>query len=209
MMDPGMETPSPETWRDPDGEGPLAFAVFGLGNPGGRYLRTRHNLGFLLVELLVDRLGARPGSAAHDAIHHEARLEGNVVHLLRPLTWMNRSGLAVESFLARAQIPTERLLVAVDDTVLDLGRLRLRPRGSHGGHNGLKSVEERLGSQDYARLRMGCGPAPDGVDLADFVLGEFASDEEAVVGELVQKAADAVCSWVLSGPGETMSRFNG
>lgn len=208
-VNPGMETPTPDLRRDPDGDGPPAFAVFGLGNPGARYLRTRHNLGFRLVEVLVDRLGARPRSGAPDAIHHEARLEGNVVHLLRPLTWMNRSGLAVESFLARTRIPAERLLVAVDDTALDLGRLRLRARGSHGGHNGLRSVEERLGSQEYARLRMGCGPAPDGVELADFVLGEFASDEEAVVGELCRRAADAVSSWVLAGPGETMGRFNG
>jgi PTH1 family peptidyl-tRNA hydrolase len=187
----------------------MAFAVFGLGNPGERYLRTRHNLGFLLVELLVDRLGARPRSGAHDAIHHEADLEGKIVHLLRPLTWMNRSGLAVESFLERTQIPPDHILVAVDDTALDLGRLRLRARGSHGGHNGLRSVEERLGSPDYPRLRMGCGPAAEEEDLADFVLGKFASDDEAVVGELLEKAADAVCSWVLSGTEETMSRFNG
>lgn len=207
--DPRMEIPSPEARRDPDGEGRLAFAIFGLGNPGERYHRTRHNLGFLLVDLLVDRLGARPRSGAHDAIHHEADLEGHCVHLLRPLTWMNRSGLAVESFLARAQIDPGRLLVAVDDTALDLGRLRIRARGSHGGHNGLRSVEGRLGSPDYARLRMGCGPAPEDEDLADFVLGEFASDEEAVVDELLEKAADAVCSWVLSGTEETMSRFNG
>jgi len=208
-VDPTVETPSPETRLDPDGEGREAFAVFGLGNPGERYLRTRHNLGFLLVELLVDRLGARPRSGAHDAIHHEADLEGKPVHLLRPLTWMNRSGLAVESFLDRTSIPPDRTLIAVDDTALDLGRLRLRARGSHGGHNGLRSVEERLGSTDYPRLRLGCGPAPEEEDLADFVLGEFASDEEAVVGELLEKAADAVCSWVLSGTEETMSRFNG
>jgi PTH1 family peptidyl-tRNA hydrolase len=122
---------------------------------------------------------------------------------------MNRSGLAVESFLAGHPIDPDRWLVAVDDAALDLGRLRLRPRGSHGGHNGLRSVEGRIGSTDYARLRMGCGPAPEDEDLADFVLGEFAAEEEAGVGELLEKAADAVCSWVLSGTEETMSRFNG
>jgi len=208
-VEPTVESPSPETRHDPDGEGRKAFAVFGLGNPGERYLRTRHNLGFLLVELLVDRLGARPRSGAHNAIHHEVDLEGNRVHLLRPLTWMNRSGLAVESFLARTQIDPDHLLVAVDDTALDLGKLRIRARGSHGGHNGLRSVEERLGSPDYARLRMGCGPATEDEDLADFVLGEFVAEDDAAVNELLDRAADAVCSWVLSGTDETMSRFNG
>jgi PTH1 family peptidyl-tRNA hydrolase len=122
---------------------------------------------------------------------------------------MNRSGLAVEAFVGRHEIGREGLLVAVDDAVLDFGRLRLRARGSHGGHNGLRSVEERLGSEDYARLRMGCGPAPEDEDLADFVLGEFADEEDDAVGELLERAADAVCSWVLSGTEETMSRFNG
>jgi PTH1 family peptidyl-tRNA hydrolase len=206
---PKVETPSPETRTDPDGEGRETFAVFGLGNPGERYLRTRHNLGFLLVELLVDRLGARPRSGAPDAIHHEAEIEDKRVHLLRPLTWMNRSGIAVDAFLAATELNLSRVLVAVDDTALELGKLRLRARGSHGGHNGLRSIEERLGTGDYARLRMGCGPAPEEEDLADFVLGEFAADEEAVVDELLDRAANAVRSWVLEGTSLTMSRFNG
>ena len=192
-----METPSPETRSHDDGEGPRAFAVFGLGNPGERYLRTRHNLGFLLVERLVDRLGARPRGDTPDAIHHEARLEGFELHLLRPLTWMNRSGLAVESFLARMELDPDQMLVAVDDAAIDLGRLRLRPKGSHGGHNGLRSVEERLGGEDYTRLRMGCGPAPEEEDLADFVLGEFAAEDDGAVDELLDRAADEVCSWIL------------
>ena len=206
---PRVETPSPETRREADGEGPAVFAVFGLGNPGARYLRTRHNLGFLLVEHLVDRLDARPRGGATDAIHHEARLEGHVLHLLRPMTWMNLSGRAVDAFLARAELGLERVLVAVDDAALDLGRIRLRARGSHGGHNGLRSVQEVLGTSDWARLRLGCGPVPEGSDLADFVLGEFAADEDAVVEQLIERSADAVCSWVLSGTDLTMSQFNG
>lgn len=204
-----METPSPEPRLETDGEGPAAFAVFGLGNPGVRYLRTRHNLGFLLVERLVDRLGARPRGGATNAIHHEARLDGHVLHLLRPLTWMNLSGRAVDSFLARTELGLERVLVAVDDVALDLGRTRLRARGSDGGHNGLRSVQDVLGTTEWARLRLGCGPAPEQADLADFVLGEFAADEEAAVDELLERSADAVCSWVLSGTERTMSQFNG
>ena len=187
----------------------MAFAVFGLGNPGARYLRTRHNLGFLLVDRLVNRLGARSCGGVTDAIHHQARLEGRVLHLLRPLTWMNLSGRAVESFLARAGLEMERVLVAVDDTALDLGRIRLRARGSHGGHNGLRSVEDVLGTSDWARLRLGCGPVPGETDLADFVLAEFAADEAAAVEDLIERSADAVCSWVLSGTDLTMSQFNG
>lgn len=206
---PRVETPSPEPRPEAEGEGPAVFAVFGLGNPGARYVRTRHNLGFLLVERLVARLGARPRGGATDAIHHEARLEGHVLHLLRPLTWMNLSGRAVESFLARAGLGLERALMAVDDVTLDLGRIRLRARGSSGGHNGLRSVEEVLGTSNWARLRMGCGPAPEEADLADFVLGEFVADEEAAVEDLIERSADAVCSWVLSGTDQTMSQFNG
>jgi PTH1 family peptidyl-tRNA hydrolase len=208
-MVPRVETPSPETRIGPDGEGRKAFAVFGLGNPGERYLRTRHNLGFLLVELLVERMGARPRSGAPHSIHHEVELEGRTLHLLRPLTWMNRSGIAVASFLASTELDLDRVLVAVDDTALELGKLRLRARGSHGGHNGLRSIEDRLGTGDYARLRMGCGPAPETGDLADFVLGEFAAEEEVVADELLDRAANAVRSWVLEGTDLTMSRFNG
>jgi PTH1 family peptidyl-tRNA hydrolase len=96
----------------------------------------------------------------------------------------------------------------VDDAALELGRIRLRARGSHGGHNGLRSVQEVLGTSDWTRLRLGCGPVPEGSDLADFVLGEFAADEDAVVEQLIERSADAVCSWVLSGTDLTMSQFN-
>ena len=204
-----METPSPDR-RDADGgEGRGVLALFGLGNPGRQYLRTRHNLGFMLVERLVDRLDAPARSRAPDAIHHEARIGATTLHLLRPLTWMNRSGRAVGSFLAASGLDPGSILVAVDDVALDLGILRLRARGSHGGHNGLRSVEESLETPDWARLRLGCGPAPADQDLADFVLGEFAADEEAVVDELLDRAVEAVRSWVLSGTEVTMSRFNG
>ena len=122
---------------------------------------------------------------------------------------MNLSGRAVDSFLARAELGLGQVLVAVDDAALDLGRIRLRPRGSHGGHNGLRSVQEVLGTSDWARLRMGCGPVPEDEDLAEFVLGEFVADEEEAVEKLIERSAEAVCSWVLSGTERTMSQFNG
>lgn len=203
-----VETPTPESGIEA-GPTVLTWALFGLGNPGARYLRTRHNLGFLLVERLVHRLDAKACSGSPDVIHHRASLDGHTLDLLRPLTWMNRSGLAVQSFRDRHGLSTDQLLVAVDDVVLETGKLRLRTRGSHGGHNGLRSVEECLGTTEWARLRLGCGPAPEQEDLADFVLGEFAVDEERGVDELLDRAADAVCSWVLAGTELTMSRFNG
>jgi len=203
-----VETPSPDSGLH-EGEDQSVFALFGLGNPGARYLRTRHNLGFLLVERLVDHLEAKAASGSADAVHHVATIEGRTLHLLRPLTWMNRSGIAVEQFRDRTGLALGQLLVAVDDVALDLGRIRLRPGGSDGGHNGLRSVQEHLGTSDWARLRLGCGPAPEDQDLADFVLGDFAADDGAVVDELTERAANAVCSWVLSGTDMTMSRFNG
>lgn len=204
-----METTNPESGRrDPEGA-PRSCALFGLGNPGRQYRQTRHNLGFMLVDRLVDELHARPRAADCEAVHHEARIGDIALHLLRPLTWMNRSGRAVAGFLAATGLTSGQILVAVDDVALDLGTLRLRARGSHGGHNGLRSVTESLGTTDWARLRLGCGPAPEEMDLADFVLGEFATDEVAVVDELLDRAVEAVRSWVLSGTELTMSRFNG
>ena len=161
------------------------------------------------MERLVDGLDAKAASGSADAIHHVATIEGRTLHLLRPLTWMNRSGIAVDAFRERIGLPLDRLLVAVDDVALDLGSIRLRPRGSSGGHNGLLSVEEHLGTGGWARLRLGCGPAPKDTDLADFVLGEFATADGTVVDELLERAVDAVHSWVLSGTEMTMSRFNG
>ena len=194
---------SSEAARDPD------WVLFGLGNPGPRYRHTRHNLGFLLLDRLEESLGVRPRAGRGDYLCGEALLEGRRLHVVRPMTYMNLSGRAVEQFLERERPIAPRLLVAVDEVALPLGTLRLRARGSAGGHNGLKSVEDCLATTDYARLRMGCGPAPEQEDLADFVLGEFAPREWDVVGEMLERAAQAVRSWVHDGTELTMSRFNG
>jgi peptidyl-tRNA hydrolase, PTH1 family len=202
-----MEQPhagfEPEAGAAPD------RVVFGLGNPGPRYRRTRHNLGFLLIDRIEEELGIRPRAGEGDYLRSEAVVGGHRLHLVRPLTYMNLSGRAVGHFVARERIAFSRLLVAVDDVALPLGALRLRAKGTAGGHNGLSSVEATLGTSVYARLRLGCGPAPQDADLADFVLGEFAPDEWGVVDELLQRAAQAVRCWVLEGTEVTMSRFNG
>lgn len=131
------------------------------------------------------------------------------MHWLRPLTWMNRSGVAVRDAVARLRLEPEDVLVVVDDVALELGRLRLRARGSAGGHNGLKSVEESLGTREYPRLRLGCGPAPVDRDLTDWVLGDFAEEEWEEVDAMLAKADEAVRCWVRNGTEETMARFNG
>ncbi len=189
--------------RGPDSEVRL---VVGLGNPTERYRRTRHNLGFRVL----DALAHGPVTAgAGDYLQLDWTVGGNRVVGIRPLTYMNRSGRAVREACLRFGVVPEDCLVVVDDVALPLGRLRLRARGSAGGHNGLKSVEECLQTQDYPRLKLGCGPLPEGEDLADWVLGDFTEEEEKEVGAMVERAKDAVTTWVRHGAEETMARFNG
>lgn len=202
-----MEQPCAGT--EPEARAAADLALFGLGNPGPQYHRTRHNLGFLLIDRLEEQLRIRPTAGRGDYLVSTAQVGDRRLHLVRPLTFMNRSGSAVRHFVEQEGLERSNLLVAVDEVALPLGTLRLRPSGSAGGHNGLKSVEGALGTADYARLRIGCGPAPQEGDLADFVLGEFALDEWGEVDELLERAARAVRSWVLEGTEVTMSRFNG
>jgi PTH1 family peptidyl-tRNA hydrolase len=198
---------------DPSTEGvsdrgldPELRLVVGLGNPTARYARTRHNLGFRVLDALGDR---PPTAGAGDYLQQERRSDGLTLICIRPLTYMNRSGVAVQQAVQRNRVSPENCLVVVDDAALELGRLRLRRRGSSGGHNGLKSIEEFLGTQDFPRLKLGCGPAPEGEDLADWILGEFTEEEETVVEAMVARARDAVRTWSRLGAEETMARFNG
>jgi len=185
------------------------WLLFCLGNPGGRYERTRHNLGWLLADLLSrrHRLSFRAGRAEY--FHAEYSLQGRRIRVIKPTTFMNLSGRAVRQYLAIEKPQDFEMMVAVDDVNLPLGRLRLRPEGSAGGHNGLKSIIEKLGRQDFPRLRMGVGPGPSGEDLADYVLENFAEDEWEAVDALLTRAADGFEHWVLHGPKLTMARFNG
>ena len=184
--------------------------IVGLGNPGPEYLETRHNAGFRLVDHLADRWrlgGFRRGERARVA---EGVRNGESVVLLKPTTYMNRSGAALAPLRARPDFdPSRDLLIVVDDVALPLGRFRLRGAGSSGGHNGLKSVEGTLQRQDYARLRIGVGPAPEGLDdLADFVLGEFTAEERETLEQLLEPMSEAVECWLAEGVERAMSRFN-
>jgi len=182
--------------------------ILGLGNPGSEYAGTRHNLGFDVLDGVAARLEAT--DLAPRQLYRLARAEcdGRSVHLAWPETFMNRSGCAAEELIERLGLPAEQMLVVVDDFNLPLGALRLRPSGSDGGHNGLASLIEELGTTDFPRLRLGIGPAPDEDDTADYVLSRFRPDEEDDL-QTMKKAAVAAVLGALSLPfDQAMSRHN-
>lgn len=184
------------------------WCVFGVGNPGPRYARTRHNLGWMVVDAVAARAGGRfrdePGG------YEIARVEraGVAVLLVKPQTYVNRSGRAARAALASAGLGAENLLVVVDDVHLPFGRLRLRSSGSAGGHNGLASIEAHLETRVYPRLRIGVGAPRDGEALEDHVLAGFSSVELERLHEVVDCAADAVDLVVERGVEETRVRIN-
>lgn len=183
--------------------------VVGLGNPGERYRRTRHNAGFMVVDALAAAGRAGAWREEQGASVAEAEVAGAPARLVKPLTFMNRSGLPVAGLLASYEAEPRDLVVIVDDVALDLGVLRVRERGTHGGHNGLRSIIDTLGTDDFPRVRLGIrkGDLPD--DLAEYVLSSFPAEDVLVVQEMVGHAADAVACILREGTVAAMSRFNG
>ncbi|MCL5269019.1 MAG: aminoacyl-tRNA hydrolase [bacterium] len=184
--------------------------VIGLGNPGRRYEATAHNLGFDVADEVARRwrLTWRE-SAREQAVLTEGLVAGSPVLLAKPMTFMNLSGQTVAALARQRSLGEDDLLVIADDVSLPIGRLRIRPRGSHGGHNGLRSVIERLGHGDFARLRVGIRPPWDVDDLVAFVLSRLPPLERAQLGEMTILAADAVECWVCEGSAVAADRFNG
>jgi PTH1 family peptidyl-tRNA hydrolase len=182
----------------------------GLGNPGSEYAETRHNAGFLLADHLARRWSLPPFRRVERARETAGTVGGSEVLLVKPTTYMNRSGAALAPLRALPDFdPAQHLLILVDEVALPLGRFRLRGTGSAGGHNGLKSIEGALQRQDYARLRIGVGPKPPELDdLADYVLEEFLPDERKAVDHLLDPMADAVESWLTDGIELAMTRHN-
>ena len=181
--------------------------VLGLGNPGARYTRTRHNAGLRVLATLRRRWRAVAGEAVDEYGSWRAVVGGREVALLRPLTFMNECGRALDAWRARHPVDLAELLVIADDVYLPVGTLRLRARGSSGGHRGLESVEAALGTREYARLRIGVGSAPSEA-LREHVLDAFTDEEQAEAEEAVRLAADAVECWVGEGLLAAMNRFN-
>ena len=182
--------------------------VVGRGNPGEEYKNTRHNIGYRVVEEILARRGDPYEKRRARSLVSRARIDGAVVVVARPLTYMNRSGAAVAALLTLAEAGPEDLLVVCDDLNLDFGTIRLRSRGSHGGHKGLLSIIETLGTQGFARLRLGVGPADSATEHADFVLAPFRRREQGRVSDLVRLAADCAETAVLLGVTAAMNRFN-
>ena len=182
--------------------------VAGLGNPGRQYAGTRHNVGFEVIDELAKRHGVGFEAAPADALMGKWRRDGEIVLLVKPLTFMNLSGVAAGQLMRYFKIDVPDLLVICDDVNLPLGRLRVRAAGSDGGHNGLRSMADELGTMDYSRLRIGVGRGDERRDLADHVLAGFAPEEQPGVNDAVTRAADAVECWVLDGLAKAMNVFN-
>jgi len=181
----------------------------GLGNPGPEYEDTRHNAGFRLADRLVTRWKLPQFRRGDRARQTQGTWESHPITVLKPQTYMNRSGAALASLRSLPDFDlSQHLLILVDEVALPIGRFRLRGAGSAGGHNGLKSVEGTLQRQDYARLRIGVGPQPAGDDLSDFVLGPFTAEEREILDGLLDPMSEAVECWLADGVEVAMNRFN-
>ena len=184
--------------------------IVGLGNPGADYAKTRHNAGFMLADLLAKRWRAdwSAGKKFQSRVA-KAERDGRRVMLYEPHTFMNASGEAVRTIVKFYRLPLKNLIVAMDDADLPLGEIRLRPGGSSGGHHGLESIEQHLGSREYARLRIGIG-RKDGVrEITGHVLGRLSVAEMKVMESVLTRAADQIECWLADGLQKAMSQFNG
>lgn len=180
--------------------------IVGLGNPGGEYDSSRHNVGWRVVDCLARRWGIDMNRERFDGQFGDGQIHGERVGLLKPLTYMNRSGQSALAAVRFFKIEADAFLAVTDDFALPLGRLRMRSKGSAGGHNGLADLIERLGTDGFARLRVGIG-SPDGSHVTH-VLGRFSPQEREAADRAVERAADAVECWVSDGLETSMNRFN-
>ena len=189
--------------------GGASWLIVGLGNPGEKYENTRHNVGFQVVDELAERQNAPVQKLKFKALTNLLTISGEKVLVMKPVTYMNLSGEAVRPAADFYKIPPERILVISDDTALDPGKLRIRIKGSAGGHNGLKNIIQHLGTDQFPRVRVGVGqkPHPD-YDLADWVLGKFQGADKKVMDEAVKRAADAVECILKEGADRAMNLFN-
>ena len=185
----------------------MKYLVFGLGNIGSEYTETRHNIGFKILDELTSSSSIffTPDKLASKAV---VKFKGRQIILLKPSTYMNLSGKAVNYWMQKEKVPLERVLIITDDIALPFGKLRLRGKGSDGGHNGLKNINEVLGNSKYARLRFGVGSEFNPGSQVNYVLGNWSSEEQKLMPERLQTTTELIKSFVTIGLGQTMSNFN-
>lgn len=185
------------------------YIIVGLGNPERKYDGTRHNIGFSALTVLADTYGISMDIKKHKAICGKGVIEGQKVLLAMPQTYMNLSGESVRELVDYYKIdPEEELIVIYDDINLAPGKLRIRPKGSAGGHNGIKNIIAHLGTQIFPRIRVGVGEKPKGWDLADYVLGRFSREEEPVIREALEKTTKACCEIITVDVTSAMNKYN-
>lgn len=185
----------------------MKYLIVGLGNIGDEYEGTRHNCGFMVVDRLVREAGV-PFVLERHAYRAEVKHKGRTLVVIRPTTYMNLSGKAVQYWLQKEKVELERLLVVVDDIALPVGKMRLKKQGSGGGHNGLANIEQQLHTSNYSRLRIGIGNNFGQGHQIDYVLGHFSAEEQALLEPCIERAAEAVKSFVTLGADRTMNMYN-
>lgn len=184
------------------------YLIVGLGNPGSRYENTRHNAGFLVVDRLAERWGASIEKKQLGALVGRARIGSQSVVFVKPQSFMNRSGHPVASLLGYFKVEPAKLIVIHDELDLELGRIKLKLGGGHGGHNGIRDIKAQLANRDFSRVRFGISKAPEGWDTANYVLGKWGAGEKSLVEGVLDHAADAVEEIVREGLQSAMNKFN-
>ena len=186
----------------------ILYIIVGLGNPGKQYANTRHNIGFCVIDALAERFQIPLNQKKHKAIYGSGYIEGQKVILAQPQTFMNLSGESVRELADFYKVPETDIIVIYDDISLDVGQLRLRKKGSAGGHNGIKSIIQHLDSQDFPRIKVGVGEKPAGWDLADHVLAPFPKDQEELVQIGIKRASDALVCLLTEDMDAAMNQYN-
>lgn len=182
--------------------------IVGLGNPTKEYENTRHNIGFMAIDALSEEYHIPVDSLRHKALIGKGVMEGQKVILAKPVTYMNLSGEAVRAISDYYKIPPEDIIIIFDDTTLDVGRMRIRKKGSAGGHNGIKSIIAHLGTMEFPRIKIGIGAKREGQDLADYVLGRFPKEEKEALGQVLEDVKKAAALMVWDDIEEAMNQYN-
>lgn len=182
--------------------------IVGLGNPGKEYEKTRHNAGFRVLDKVADKLNIDVNKSKFKGIYGSKGMLDKKIILCKPQTYMNLSGDCVVELLKYYKADIEDLIVIYDDIDIDVGKIRIKPSGSPGTHNGMKDITKKIGSKEFVRVRIGTGKPTDGRDLADYVLGKFSKEEDKIILDTIDKASDAVLDIINNGIQEAMNKYN-